>query len=40
MTNKILYTPTEANEKLNNGEAVLVDVREAEDYAQIGRAHV
>jgi thiosulfate/3-mercaptopyruvate sulfurtransferase len=34
MTNKILYSPTEANEKLNNGEAVLVDVREAEDYAQ------
>jgi thiosulfate/3-mercaptopyruvate sulfurtransferase len=34
MTNKIIYTPSEANEKLGNGEAILVDVRDAEDYAK------
>ena len=34
MMNKIIYTPGEANEKLGNGEATLVDVREAEDYAK------
>lgn len=29
---KILYTPHEANEKLVNGEAILVDVRTSEDF--------
>jgi thiosulfate/3-mercaptopyruvate sulfurtransferase len=29
---KILYTPGEANEKLVNGEATLVDVRTSEDF--------
>ena len=32
MMNKIIYTPGEANEKLGKGEALLVDVRDAEDY--------
>ena len=32
MTQKIIYTPEEANEKLANGDAVLIDVRDAEDY--------
>ena len=31
--NKIIYNPGEAKEKLDNGEAILVDVRDAEDYA-------
>jgi thiosulfate/3-mercaptopyruvate sulfurtransferase len=34
MMNKIIYTPGEANEKLVHGEATLVDVREAEEYAK------
>lgn len=34
MTSKIIYTPSEANEKLGNGEAILVDVRDAEDHAE------
>jgi len=34
MTNKILYTPNEAFENLNKGTALLVDVRDAEDFAQ------
>jgi thiosulfate/3-mercaptopyruvate sulfurtransferase len=34
MMNKIIYTPGEAKEKLGNGEAILVDVRDAEDYAK------
>ena len=29
---KILYTPNDANEKLVNEEAVLVDVRTSEDF--------
>ena len=33
MNNKILYTTKEANEKLSNGTAVLVDVRDAETFA-------
>ena len=32
MSNKIMYTPHEANEKLVNGEAILVDVRTSEDF--------
>lgn len=34
MTNKTIYTPDEAKEKLDNGEAILVDVRDADDYAK------
>ena len=34
MNNKILYTPREAYEKLTSGTAVLVDVRDAETFAQ------
>lgn len=34
MTKKIIYTPGEANEKLGNGSAILVDVRDAGEYAK------
>ena len=34
MNTKILYTPRDAFEKLNNGTAVLVDVRDAETFAK------
>jgi thiosulfate/3-mercaptopyruvate sulfurtransferase len=34
MSNKIIYTPEEANKKLGNGEALVVDVRDAEEYAK------
>ena len=34
MNNKILYTPREAYGKLTSGTAVLVDVRDAETFAQ------
>ena len=32
MNNKILYSPSEASEKLTKGDAILVDVRGVEDY--------
>ena len=34
MNNQLLYTPKEAFEKLNNGTAVMVDVRDAESFAK------
>jgi thiosulfate/3-mercaptopyruvate sulfurtransferase len=32
MNKKILYSPSEANEKLTKGDAILIDVRDVEDY--------
>lgn len=32
MNNKILYSPKEADQKLRSGAAILVDVRDAEDF--------
>ncbi|MCK5667848.1 MAG: rhodanese-like domain-containing protein [Gammaproteobacteria bacterium] len=32
MTNKIIYTPNEAHEKLINGTVSMVDVRSAEEF--------
>ena len=32
MGNQVLYSPSEANEKLADGNTVMVDVRDAEDY--------
>jgi thiosulfate/3-mercaptopyruvate sulfurtransferase len=32
MNAKVLYSPAEANEKINCAEAILVDVRDAEEY--------
>ena len=37
MNTKIIYTPGEANEKLSGGDAILVDVRDAEEYE---KAHI
>ena len=34
MTNKIIYTPAEANEKFKQGDAILVDVRDAEEFTK------
>ena len=32
MSNKTVYTPVEANEKFKKGDAILVDVRDTEDF--------
>lgn len=37
MNNKIIYTPSEANQKLISEEAILIDVRTAEEYE---KAHI
>ena len=34
MNNKIMYTPNEAYKKLTSGDAILVDVRDAETFAK------
>ena len=37
MNSQLLYSPAEADKRLRNGEAILVDVRDAEDFK---RAHI
>lgn len=37
MKTKIIYTPSEVNEKLIGGDAIMVDVRDAEEYE---KAHI